>query len=144
MADTYSRETANSLGTNNYSKSDGRHHQAKLKRIRATIDYGGQADGDRVILGKLPPGATFSHGVITAKATFGATATLAIGYIGAAAAFRAAATHTVTTPTLFGIADGIAAAPFTEEKTLIASIAAAAAPNSADFLVVDIFYSDAV
>lgn len=144
MADHYSRETAQSLGTSNYSKSDGRHHQAKLKRIRATIDYDGQADGDRVILGKLPPGACFAFGIITAQATFGAAATLAIGVIGDAAAFRAAAVHTVTTPTLFGIAADVAADPFTEEKTLIATIGAAAAPTSADFLVIDIFYSDAV
>ena len=144
MADHYSRETAASLGTNNYAKSDGRHHQAKLKRIRATIDYDGQADGDRVILGKLPPGACFAYGIITASATFGATATLAIGIIGDATAFRAAATHTVTTPALFALAADVAADPFTEEKTLIATIGAAAAPTSADFRVVDLFYSDAV
>ena len=145
MANSFSRETANSLGTNNYSKSDGRHHQAKLKRVRATIDYDGQAAADTITLGKLPPGATFAYGVITATATFGAAATLAIGIVGDATAFRAAAIFTAAdTPTLFGIAADIAAAPFAEEKTLIATVGAAAAPNSADYLVVDIFYSDAV
>lgn len=144
MANHFSRETAASLGGSAYAKSDGRVLQAKLKRVRATIDYDGQADGDTVTLGKLPPGASFAYGIITASATFGATATLAIGVVGDATAFRAAATHTVTTPALFAIAADVAAAPFTEEKTLIATIGAAAAPNSADFLVVDIFYSDAV
>jgi len=145
MANSFSRETAASLGTSNYSKSDGRHHQAKLKRIRATVDYDGQAIGDTITLGKLPPGATFAYGIITASASFGATATLAIGVTGDATAFRAAALFTaVDTPTLFGIAADIAADPFTEEKTLIATVGAAAAPNSADFLVIDIFYSDAV
>lgn len=144
MANHFSRETAASLGGTAYAKSDGRVLQAKLKRVRATIDYDGQADGDTVTLGKLPPGASFAYGIITASATFGAAATLAIGVTGDATAFRAAATHTVTTPTLFGIAADVAADPFAEEKTLIATIGAAAAPNSADFLVVDIFYSDAV
>ena len=145
MANTFSRETAQSLGTGNYSKSDGRHHQAKLKRVRATIDYDGQEAADTITLGKLPPGATFAYGVITATATFGAAATLAIGIVGDATAFRAAAIFTAAdTPTLFGIAADIAAAPFSEEKTLIATVGAAAAPNSADYLVVDIFYSDAV
>ncbi|MGN6596083.1 hypothetical protein [Sphingopyxis terrae] len=145
MANSYSRETAASLGAAAYAKSDGRVLQAKLKRLRATIDYDGQANGDTITLGKLPPGASFAFGVITAKATFGAAATLAIGVVGDATAFRAAAIFTaVDTPTLFGIAEDIAAAPFTEEKTVIATVGAAAAPNSADYLVVDIFYSDAV
>ena len=145
MANTFSRETSQSLGTGNYSKSDGRHHQAKLKRVRATIDYDGQVATDTITLGKLPPGACFAYGIITAKATFGAAATLAIGVVGDATAFRAAAIFTaVDTPTLFGICEDIAAAPFAEEKTLIATVGAAAAPNTADYLVVDIFYSDAV
>lgn len=144
MANHFSRETAASLGGSAYAKSDGRVLQSKLKRVRATIDYDAQADGDTITLGKLPPGAAFAFGLITASATFGAAATLAIGVVGDATAFRAAATHTVTTPTLFGIAADVAADPFSEEKTLIATVGAAAAPNSADFLVIDIFYSDAV
>lgn len=145
MANSFSRETAASLGGTAYAKSDGRVLQAKLKRVRATIDYDGQAAADTITLGKLPPGASFAFGIITATATFGAAATLAIGVVGDATAFRAAAIHTTAdTPTLFGIAADIAAAPFAEEKTLIATVGAAAAPNSADYLVVDIFYSDAV
>jgi hypothetical protein len=143
MANHYSLETAAPIGGTAFSKADGRVYQAKLKRLRATIPYDGQADGDTVTLGRLPPGASFAYGMITAKATFGATATLAIGYAGATGAFRAAAVHTATTPTLFGVADAVAADPFTTEKTIIATIAAAAAPDSANFLVVDIFYSDA-
>lgn len=143
MANHYSLETADSLGGTGYAKADGRVYQSKLKRLRATIPYDAQAAGDTITLGKLPPGASFSHGIITAKATMGASATIAIGYTGSAAAFRAAAVHTATTPTLFGIADAVAAAPFTEEKTVIATIAEAALPDSANFAVVDIFYSDA-
>lgn len=144
MAQTYSRETNSALGSGNYAKADGRHYQAKLKSIRATIDYDGQADTDTIVLGKLPPGARFSHGIITATATLGASATLAIGVVGDAAAFRAAATFTTAnTPTMFGKAAAIAADPFATEKTLIATIGTASAPNSADYLVVEIFYSDA-
>ena len=145
MAKTYSRETAAALGGTSFAKSDGRVMQAKLKRLRATIDYDGQANGDTIVLGKLPPGAAFAYGVINASATFGAAATLAIGIEGDAARFRAAAVHTTAdTPTMFGKVAGVAADPFTEEKTVIATVGAAAAPNSADYLVVDIFYSDAV
>jgi hypothetical protein len=144
MANHFSLETAASLGGTGYAKGDGRVYQAKLKRLRATIPFDAQADGDTITLGKLPPGAAFAFGMITAKATLGAAATIAIGVVGAAAAFRAAAVHTVTTPTLFGIADAAAADPFTEEKTVIATIGAAALPDSANFAVVDIFYSDAV
>lgn len=145
MANSYSRETAASLGAAAYAKSDGRVLQAKLKRLRATIDYDGQANGDTITLGKLPPGAAFAYGVLDASATFGAAATLAIGIAGEPARFRAAAIFTAAdTPTLFGKAAAVAADPFTEEKTVIATVGAAAAPNSADYLIVDIFYSDAV
>lgn len=143
MAKTYSRETSAALGSGNYAKADGRHYQAKLKCIRATIDFDGQADTDTIVLGKLPPGARFSHGIITAKATLGASATLAIGVEGDAAAFRSAATLTVTTPTLFGKADAVAADPYLTEKTLIATVGTASLPNSTDFAVIELFYSDA-
>ena len=143
MAETYSRETAGPLGSTAFEKGDARLLRSTMKRIRATVDYDGQGIGDTVVLGKLPAGAAFSHGIITASATAGATATIAIGTAASPASFRTAATFAaVDTPTMFGKSAAAAADPLTEETTVIATVAAAALPDSAAFMVVDIFYSD--
>ncbi len=143
MAQTYSRETAGPLGSTAFEKGDARVLRSTMKRIRATVDYDGQAIGDTIVLGKLPAGAAFSHGVITASATAGATATIAIGTAASAALFRAAAIFTaVDTPTLFGKSAAAAADPLTEETTVLATVAAAALPDSAAFMVIDLVYSD--
>ena len=143
MATDYSRETDGVIGVANPAKALGNVYDARLKRMRATIDYDGQADGDIVVLGDLPVGAVFAFGIIQATATLGGTATLAIGKAGATGKYRAAATFTaVNTPTLFGITEAAAAAPLTAPERVIATIAAAAAPNSTAYMVIDIYYSD--
>lgn len=142
MAETYSDETDGKLDASGRAQLDSHVYRADLKRIRATIPYDGQADGDTIVLGELPPGAVFSHGTIVASATFGATATLAIGVAGAAEKFRAAATVTNTTfPVTFGLAAASAADPSNTPERIIATVGAAAAPDSSAFMVVDIFYS---
>lgn len=143
MAETYSRETEGPLGSTAFEKGDARLLRSTMKRIRATVDYDGQASADTIVLGKLPAGAAFSHGIITASATAGASATIAIGTRASAALFRTAATFTaVDTPTLFGKSAAASAAPVTEETDVIATVGTAALPDSAAFLVIDIFYSD--
>ena len=143
MATTYSRETAGPLGTTAFEKTDSRTYRSTLKRIRATVDYDGQAIADIISLGKLPAGAVFSHGVIVATATAGGVATLAIGIPGAVAKFRTAATFTaVDTPALFGKTAAVAEDPLAGETEVIMTVAAAALPASADYMVVDIYYSD--
>ena len=116
-------------------------YQARLKRMRASFTLNSQATTDTLVIGTLPPGATFAYGVLNASATLGATATLAIGPSTSTGKYRAAATFTaVSTLTFFGVNSAVAADPLTTEETVIGTIAAAALPASGT-LVVDIFYS---
>lgn len=136
----YSNEMLGVLdGTKPVQMAKG-HVGGRLHCLSATIPFDGQADGDNVVLGKLPKGAVFQYGVINGTATWGASATIAIGYAGATGAFRAAATYTSgNTPGMFGVA--AAKAPLAAEKTIIATIATAALPDSANVGYVDIFYT---
>jgi hypothetical protein len=114
---------------------------AHLKRMRATFTMASQATTDTLVLGKLPPGATFAFGTITASATVGASATLAVGTSGSTGKYRAAAVHTTANaPVLFGVAAPVAADPLTAEEEVIVTIAVAALA-AAGTLVFDIFYS---
>lgn len=143
MARTYSDETNGKLGVKGGEKIDAHSYNAKLKRIRATIQFDGQAAGDDVVLGDLPVGAIFAYGIINASASAGATATIAIGKDGATGKYRTAGTFTAAnTPTMFGNAAAVDDAPLSSPERLIATFAAAALPNSADFMVIDIYYSD--
>lgn len=143
MARFYSRETSGVIGVANPAKALGNVYDARLKRMRAVIDYDGQASGDDIVLGELPVGAVFAFGVLTASATAGASATLAIGTTGTLGKYRAAATFTAAnTPTTFGTAAGASMAPLAAPELLLATVGTAALPNSADYLIVDIYYSD--
>ncbi|CAB4140710.1 hypothetical protein UFOVP669_7 [uncultured Caudovirales phage] len=124
------------------TKSNGAFHNARLRRFRATIPYAGQAAGDTVVLADVPPGYAFAYGVLTATATAGASATIAIGIAGAAGKYRTAAVFTAAnTPTMFGNGAAADDAALTARERVIATIAVAALPSSADFLVVDLYYS---
>jgi len=80
--------------------------------------------------------------VITASATAGASATIAIGVAGATGKYRAAAVFTAAnTPTMFGVAAATKAAPLTSPERVIATIAVAALPTSAEYMVVDLYFS---
>jgi len=117
-------------------------YQAKLKRLRASFTLNSQATSDTLVVGNLPPGATFAYGVINASATLGSS-TVAIGITGTTGKYRAAATFTTAdTPTLFGIATVQAAADpaLTAEENVFITIASAALPASGT-LVVELFYS---
>lgn len=144
MAETYSDETKDKLDAKGRSLIDPHTYGANLERMRATIPYDGQASGDTIVLGVLPVGAVFSFGVLNATATAGGTATIAIGKAGTPAKYRAAAIFTAAdTPTLFGkaAAVGSAADPLESPERVIATVGAAALPNSADYLVVDLYYT---
>lgn len=143
MARFYSRETLGSMGVINPVKIQGNVYDTPLKRIRAIIDYDGQASGDDIVLGQLPVGAVFAYGVLTASATAGASATIAIGTTGTLGKYRAAATFTAAnTPTMFGTAAGASMAPLAAPELLLATVGTAALPTSTDYLIVDIYYSD--
>lgn len=142
MARTYSDETTGKLGVRGGEKIVANAYNSKLKRLRATIQYDGQASGDDIVLGDLPVGAVFAYGMLSASESAGTT-TIAIGKDGATTKYRAAAVFTsVDTPTLFGKASAIDDAPSTAVERLIATLGAAALPNTTGFLVIDIYYSD--
>lgn len=141
MAETYAPEVAG-LGTIPTTPANGGVQGGRVRRFRGTIEYNGQASGDTIVLANVPPGFTFSHGVLTASATAGASATIAIGNATTAAKYRAAATFTAAnTPTFFGVVAATVADPSTAEEVVIATIGAAALPNSANYCVVDLYFS---
>ena len=43
----------------------------RMRRFRATFSLASQASGDTIVLAKIPPGHTFSHGLINGSATAG-------------------------------------------------------------------------
>lgn len=97
------------------------------------------AQNDRIYLGKRPAGSRFAGGDITSGVTFGATATLAVGTDADAAKYKAAATHTtVDQPVRFGKATAMADDAVTEDEDLWLTVAAAAAPTSDHYLVVNV------
>lgn len=123
-------------------KSSGAVQNARLRRFRGTIEYDGQAAADTIVLADVPAGYAFAYGVLTATATAGASATIAIGTAGTPAKYRAAATFTAAnTPTMFGVAAAVDDAPLAAAERVIATIAVAALPNSAEKLVVDLYFS---
>jgi len=100
-----------------------------------------QASGSILVLGKLPAGAVFKGVRITASASAGATATIAIGIAGSTAKYKAAAVFTaVDTPTLYGKASAMAQGPLAAEETVIATIAADALA-AAGTLVFELFFT---
>jgi len=117
-------------------------YHARLKRLRATFTLASQATTDTLVVGNLPPGATFAYGIINASVTLGSS-TVAVGITGATGKYRAAAAFTTAdTPTLFGddAAQAAADPALTAEENVFVTIASAALPASGT-LVIDMFYS---
>lgn len=141
MPTFYSRETAGKLNASGRAAIEPHSYNAKLKRLRATIDFDGQAAGDNIVLGRLPAGAVFAFGILNPSAGMGGTATIAIGAAGATGKYRAAAIANAAGPVIFGPAAAAAGDPLLKEEEVIATIAAASLPNNAEFAVVDIFFS---
>ena len=143
MAQTYSIELTNIAAQPAVKADATKGYGARLRRYRATITAASQAAADTIVVAILPAGCMFAYGVITASATMGATATIAIGIAGSTNKYRTAAVFTaVDTPTLFGTAAlAGAAAPLTADETVIITIAAASLP-AAGTLVVDLYCSN--
>jgi MinD-like ATPase involved in chromosome partitioning or flagellar assembly len=141
MAETFATEVAG-LDAIPSTKSNGAVHNARLRRFRATVEYDGQASGDTVVLADVPAGYAFAYGVLTATATAGASATIAIGTASSAGKYRTAAVFTAAnTPTMFGNAAATDDAPLVATERVIATVGVAALPNSADKVVVDLYFS---
>lgn len=139
MAQTYASEVSG-LNTTPVGNANGAVQGGRVRRFRATITLASQADGDTVVLAKVPAGYAFAYGVINASATLGSTATVAIGVAGTAGKYRTAATFTAAAPTLFGNVAAVDDAPLTAEETVIMTVAAAALPSSGT-CTVDLYYS---
>lgn len=139
MANTYAPEVAG-LGTTPTGKSNGGVQGGRLRRFRATVPFAAQAVGDTITLARVPAGYTFAYGMVNASATFGATATIAIGNSTTAGKYRAAETHTTTVPTLFGLYTAADDVPLAAEETVIMTVGAAALPSSGS-AVVDLYFS---
>ena len=137
MAQTYSTEMAG-LVANPVSLPSGGIVDGNVRVKRATITLASQPSGDTIVIAKKRAGEAFLYGLIHASATLGATATIAIGVAGTAGKYRAAATHTATVPTFFGVNASIEEEIADED--VIITIAAAALPSSGR-LVVDMYYS---
>lgn len=113
-----------------------------LKRLRATYTLASQLTTDTLVVGNLPPGATFAFGVLNSTTSLGSS-TLAIGITGTTGKYRAAAAFTAAdTPTFFGLAlqAGAADPALSAEENVFITIAGATLP-AAGTLVVDLYYS---
>jgi hypothetical protein len=138
MAQTYASEVSG-LGTIPSTNANGAVQGGRIRRFRATITLASQADGDTVVLAQVPAGYAFAYGIINASATLGSS-TVAIGVSGTAGKYRAAATFTSATPTLFGVVGAVDDAPLTSGETVILTNTTAALPSSGT-LTVDLYYS---
>lgn len=139
MANTYAPEVAG-LGTIPTTQAQGGVQGGRLRRFRATVPFAAQASGDTVTLATVPAGYTFAFGMVNATATFGATATIAIGTAASSGKYRVAAVHTATVPTLFGVPGAADDVPLTAAETVIMTVAAASLPGSGS-AVVDLYFS---
>lgn len=139
MPNTYAPEVAG-LGTIPTTQAQGGVQGGRLRRFRATVPFAAQASGDTVTLATVPAGYTFAFGMVNASATFGASATIAIGNAGATGKYRAAATHTATVPTLFGLYTASDDVPLAAAETVIMTVDVAALPGSGS-AVVDLYFS---
>lgn len=140
MAQTYATELTG-VDSSPSSKVSGAVQGGRMRRFRATVEFDGQASGDTIVLADVPAGYVFAYGVTTASATAGASATVAIGTSTSAGKYRAAATHTTTAPTFFGVAAATKASPSTAVERVIATVGTAALPTSADYMVIDLYFS---
>lgn len=140
MAQTFAPEVAG-LGTIPATKANAGVQGGRVRRFRATVPFAGQASGDTIVLAEVPAGHTFAYGVINNTATFGASATIAIGTATTAAKYRAAAVQTATGPQLFGVASAADDVPLTDAERVIMTVGVAALPTSAEFAVVDLYFS---
>ncbi len=115
----------------------------KMRSHVRTILLSGQAAiaaADTIKIGVRPKGSRFRGVKLSSGVSLGA-ATIAIGIAGNTGKYRAAATFTaVDTPTESGVtaAKGVET---TADEDVFATIAVAALPTSAHYLVIEYFYS---
>ncbi len=137
MATTYATEAATLEATPQIDKPDAKNMGARPLILRATITFADQASGDIIILGKVPAGYRFSHGLLNTDTSTG-TATLAIGKSGSTGKYRAAAVRTTANaPEVFGVV--AAMTELTADETIQALVGTAALPSSGTCYVEMVF-----
>lgn len=140
MAQTYSTELQPTQLSPAQLPSATSGYGARLHRYRASITLASQASGDTIVLANIPAGQCFAGGDLVTDTSLG-TATVSIGNASSAAKYRAAAVFTATdTPTQFGKAAAVAAAPSTSQEQVLLTVGTAALPSSGQ-LVVDLYFS---
>lgn len=139
MAQTYASEVAG-LGTTPSTAANGGVQGGRLRRFRATVPFASQAAGDTVVLARVPSGHTFAYGIMNNSASFGASATVAIGPSSASGKYRTAAVLTTTGPVLIGNYTAADDVPLTAEETVLLTVAVAALPSSGS-AVIDLYFS---
>ena len=113
----------------------------RLRVFNEKIALAGQATADTIQVAKLARGARVLYGVLVSTVSLGSS-TIALGVIGTAAKYRAAATFTATdVPTLFGVAANVGE-PLANEETVIITIGAAALPGSGTLRVMIVYTVD--
>lgn len=115
-------------------------YACRIQNYRAVITLASQASGDDIRLFRLPAGCYPLRGWMTASATLGASATVAIGIAGATGKYRAAATFTAAnTPTPFMVTDANVTSglpvPLATSELVLLTIAVAALPGSGTLIV---------
>lgn len=125
-------------------KADGRKVHSRRRETLATFDLSqatvAKNSGDTNVIGVLPKGHRFAGVRITSSVSLGSS-TIAIGYAGAPAAFRAAAAFTaVETPTSVALTSAITADPFDSDTEIFFTVGAAALPSSG-LLVMELLYT---
>lgn len=142
MATLYSAELAGQYSTPVVKPAAPNGVNSKLRRFTATVTLASQTTSDTIVIGQIPTGMDFCYGVLTSTVSLG-TSTVAIGYSGATGAYRTAAAFTaVDTPTLFGNAAQVKAAPLAAEQQIFITIGTASLPSSGT-LIVDLYFAGA-
>ena len=111
---------------------------ATVRCFTEIITLASQGTSDTIEVARLPKGAKFLYGVISSTASL-STAVVAIGITGTTGKYRAAAVHTATVPTFFGVQAAVGVA-LTAEETVFITITTAALPSSGT-LIVQMFYT---
>ena len=151
----YSQQLAGQASRPIIKPNDAAYGQT-VKRFRSTINLAavattafgttqtGAAITDWIQLATIPAGYVFDYGMITASATLGATAQVAIGTNPVHASngqYRASATFTTAnTPTLFALAAAKAEPALAVDTPVYLTVSTAALPN-AGTVVIDLYFT---
>lgn len=139
MAVLYSTDAAG-LGTSPPTKLNAGVVGGRVRRFRAVVAFATQTTSDTIVLCQVPAGYVFAFGVMNAGASFGASATIAIGITGSTGKYRAAAVQTATGPVLFGLDTAADDTALTAAETIFITIAVASLPASGQ-AVIDMYFS---